>query len=256
MNRKITVGKAAFICLGVYFALFLTYYIPSYVIYGSPDWFIYVRHFLSEFVEYILPTLTALTFIHMTAGRICAKSALYALLLSLPKLIYVIPFQYLNYLAQGFDSIESVSIGAIIGVISVALNTLHVMLFAFIIRITFMRRATAELKLELPPLKRDSTPNSSFAAEAEEMLKASGVRGSIYGMNDNLAVAIFAALAVEFLMCVGMEIYDTAVYLTENTGTYKMNEVAFITLSFVMIMLQLLASQAVCCKYASQPEKE
>ena len=131
-------------------------------------WLEYLRHFVTELSSFVLPVFGA-TCVFNLVGRFSKKTLLYSLILSLTHAVYLLPYYYLYMLAYGFDSIEAVGLSILVNLLSIAVNTAHVIIFALIIELVIAHRLTVDFRSTLPPLRRT---DKLTAAQREEIRRA------------------------------------------------------------------------------------
>lgn len=145
-----------------------------------------------------------------------------ALALSLSRLFYLLPYDYLYFEFGGYDTGESLLLSLIQGALEVALTFGILLFLTFAASITVSRRTPCDEEGESELLKR-----------------------KIFDFSDRYAVGVFTMSIILFLYNLIGEIADTVSYLVDYAGTYRAGEILYIVLSYVFILLSLLAVHSV-----------
>ena len=252
-KARLGIRRVAAYFSAVYLALFLLFYLPNYAFSANIVWLEYVRHFITELSSYTLPVIGASAVFNFCA-RFSKKSVLYSLILALTHAVYLLPYYYLYMLAYGFDSIEAVGLSFIINLMSVAVNTAHVALFALVIELTVRHRLTVDLRSTLPPLKRDDRLTSAQLEEIRSAITLERTGKNPFSTSSPLNQGILTVTLLQFALTVILELYDTVSYLIEYSGSYRIGEIIFITASYFFIILLLPLTQFIAVKLSPLTE--
>ena len=227
----------------VNFASFLIFFIPNYVIEADIGWFEYVRLFFNKFVEFALPPIAACLLMSAYFDGGIKKSLIYAIYLALPRIIYLLPYYYLYHIAYGYDSIESICLSGLVTVFGVALMWAHIAVLFLLTRMVAIRTIAKSLANDLPPAVQKSIPIDIKKMLNKQAKKSLGEEINFTGAFDFAApmtLGIFAAVFGEFTVNLMREISDTVIYLVNYAGYYRIDEIIYITGSFVFLIIELL----------------
>ena len=250
MNSKkiclITAISFAFVNL----LAFCIFYIPNYVLMLNVEWVEYTRVFLNKFFEYLLPVVAAtVLFIGYTRDGL-KKTFIRAIYFSLPRIVYLFPYYYLYYILNWNDSIESISLSALVTLFGVALFYGQIILLFWIIRVFARLPIIRELKIALPINQQKAPPKEILAelrSSADKRVCSSLSEKSIFNFSCPASLGIFAASFASFCINLVREIIGTVDYLIEYAGDYYLEEIFYITACYLFLLVELLASHAICC---------
>ncbi len=210
-------------------AAFLLFYISSYVLMN--DAVEYVRYFISEAIDFTLPVVTAALLAIATV-----KQGFRALWLgvaaAIGRLVYYYPVMYLEFVvAQNLSSIDSLLVSIPFAVGFSLIELLFSMLLVFIIHLMCG--------------KLSERRGMSYASAVENARHP-------FDFSSPFTLSVFTASAVSFVINLGIEIADAVTFLLSYGDSYRMEEIIFITVSFVMILADLLLCQVVVFKIKSK----
>ena len=247
-SYKRTLGKMTAVLAAIEALAFLVIYIPNYVIEVDSIALTYVVQFLNRFLSFLLPLLSA-TYIFSTATVLPKSNVIVALQLSLTTLIYSIPYNYLVYLAQGNDSIESLSISLLLSAINVPAFALITLLLHAVMLIATVNVGKKIYIDKLPPAYRQRTPKDMRLQARRSVIENLSVHlreGAIFDITSPTVFGIFAASFVQFAVYLVIELIDIVAFLIEYVGDYRNDEIFYIVFVLVFIFLELFAAHAIC----------
>ncbi len=193
---------------------FLIFYIPEIYKYSAPEWLLYLSLFLRMALGAIIPTVSAFALFVLSQRSTSAQMSLKAIMLTLPRLIYLLPYNYLYYAAVGYDFLESVLFCFIKCLFFVILYSLEIFLYSFIAR-RFYRKS--EKKLGRKASFFDESQMFDFALPAH--------------------IALFAISFSRFCVDFIIELYYLINYVIEYADSYRLGEIYFIIGKFLFILL-------------------
>lgn len=214
------------ILLGISIIDYLAFHLANLIFFTS-DAAAYIQYFVGRLAEFTLPIIFAAILVKMNRGF--KGSILPAALLVATRLIYFIPYYYVMYVADVFDSAEAIGLSIITSIALAFVTTLEVLLYYGIIRLI--------MKLD------GAVPDKAyFPLGALEL--------------DNPAtVAIFGATAIRFLGYLVFEVIGTVDFFIRVGDTYRTNEIFFIVGSYVFLLALLLFTHFAACFLASRSKK-
>ncbi len=225
-------------------AAFLIFFIPNYVIEGDIGWFEYVRLFLNKFTEFALPPIAACLLMKIYFDNGVKSALIGAIFFALTRIIYLLPYYYLYHIAYGYDSIESISLSALVTVFGAALMWAHIAVLLLIIRMVAIRSTAKSLASDLPPAVQKSMTvdlKKKLNLQAEKVLCTDVHFTNAFDFSMPLTLGIFVATFGEFIINFMREAVDTVMYLVNYAGYYRLGEIIYITGSFVFLVIELLA---------------
>jgi len=257
MKKRITVGRLSLCYLVTYFLLFLLFYIPNYAFLTTDVTVDYIRHFLTELANFLLPVYAAVTVLNVAGGRL-RPSLLCSLRLAATHAIYLLPYYYLYMLAYGFDSIEAISISLLITLLGVAANTLHILLFSYAILYTMRYRLIKDFRMGMPTERQKDKLTVDQSRRLSEMALSERTSKNPYDLGVTKNLGIFVAVMLQLMISLGFELYDTVSFLLSYAGSYRISEIIFITLSYTFILATMLITQYVAVRLSplTEPDDE
>ena len=238
---------------------FCLFYIPNYVLMLNIEWVEYTRVFLNKFFEFILPVVAAtVLFLGYTEDGL-KKTLIRAVYLSLPRMIYLLPYYYLYYILNWYDSIESISLSSIVTLFGVALFYGQVVLLFWLIRLFARLPVLKEMKKKHPLNQQNDTPKNLRAelkAQADIEVAASLSDKAVFNFSKPTSLGFFAATFAGFCINFVREAIGTVEYLIEYSGNYYLEEIIYITACYLFLLFELLAGHAICCGIRNLLNKE
>ena len=228
----------------LYLVRFLIFYLPYFVFNASSGFWYYFDMLFQLGLDFLVPVISS-ALLFFCAARSGRKSVLLpALFLSLPRLVYSIPYGYLRLIiAEGYDSIESITLSFLMSLAIVALSYIHIMLLAsssyFFMRRTIARRAVGG-KGKIPK---------------DELLRAEGElygeisSGQPFNLARPFAAGLFASSFVQFIINALKIIVEQILMLVikydvSSIDDIRPEELFTILGSFALILVMMLASHA------------
>ena len=218
-------GKYLLRFSGVNLAAFLIYYISSYVI--ANEAIEYVRYFISETIDFALPVVTA-ALLTMAFAECGFRFIWLGVATAIGRLAYLYPWLYLEFVGpQNLTSSEALLISIPMSLGIALAELLVVTLLVFVIYMVTDRLAMRR--------RRGLT---DAIAESH----------SAFDFSSEFTTGVFSAGALVFVIKLALEIIDTVEFLTSYAESYMVGEIIYISISFIMILVQLLATQAAVFK--------
>ncbi len=243
MDNKKTVKKAALLYSLLYFVLFLIFYLPNYVpecnefveiSFKTP--YLIIRGVLERLFEFFIPASAAA--ILLSFAEQCGKrrALVNAIFLSLPILVYSLPYCYLYALSLGFDSIEGIVISMLFSACGIILQWCHTLLL-------FLVAAFITAK---------KTKGGAFDGhDGDDMSESSSPkRFGIKFAFDFSKPLIFGILVIslgELAYNVILEIINTVSYFIEAAGSYTAYDVIDIMGTYLFLLATMIISHIVFC---------
>lgn len=204
---------------------FLIYYIIN-LVFWEYDVALYTAYFIGIIFDFAIPIIAAALL--FTKERSIPKSLLFSFLYSLPRLIYLIPYYYLKYVYDIYDSIEAITIAIPLSLLVVIVLTLKVFLFYLLIKLFIKRKQKS----------------------AEELLPA-----GIFELDNPLIFGILISAFISFSVNVGFEIYDTVLFFIDAGMSYKSGEIIFIATSYAILVIAFILTHISASFLASRMKK-
>lgn len=264
-DLKKSLKKCFFIYLALYFALFLLFYIPNYVIEGYADIFgnfEYVRLFLSMLFEFILGSSGAVVLFvvlikhgPLTPGRTLTAAAVIAA----ARIIYSLPYYYLYFLSYGYDSIDGIPLYTLSALLAVIFEWVKLLILFALVYFSSRRHIVKALTLSLPKAQQKNMPKKTkltLLATADARLWGELSHGGIFNFDAPITLGIFLASVGQFVYALSLEVKTAVEYLTEFAGNYRSDEIIYMTWCFIFVILELIISHTVCYFLKNKLTKE
>jgi len=178
-----------------------------------------LAYYAPYFAEYFLDSFTtALVAFALLAGRGSESHGgrmLSALKLSLPRLVYLVPYYYLYYMRQGYDSIESLSLLSIRSLLAIALFIIEALVYYAVA--CFITRKSAH---------------------GWDFCEASGM----FDLSVPVTRAIFSVCFLKFVFNLVSEAVDVIVYLIDYERFYSTNEIYYVLAKLLLAFFILFFS--------------
>ena len=216
----------------------------------SIEWLEYTRIFLNKLFEFLLPTVAATVLFIGYSDLGLRRTLLRALYFSLPRIVFSLPYYYLYFWVNWYDSIESISLSALVTVFSVAILYGQILLLFWLIRVFARLPILKELKKSLPLNQQSNTPKDALSRlkkDADKSVAESFLDRSIFSFSSPTSLGIFAAAFAGFCINLAREIVDTVTYLIEYAGNYYLEEIIYIVACYLFLLVELFISHAICC---------
>ena len=229
--------------------IYFLFHIPTLVLEESYEWLEYTRLFITKFLEFILPTVAS-TVLFVGYREIGMKRTLLrAMYLSLPRIVYLLPYYYVYYIVMAYDSIESITLSALVTLFGTALQFGETLLLFAIIRIFSRMPIVKSLKEKLPVNQQKKPPKSvarELIRDAENLLSDNMTRGNVFDFAHRENIGIFASVFFVFIINLVRELIESIAFIVECGGNLFTDEVIYITACYLFLLIELLAGQAIC----------
>jgi len=202
----------------------LLFYTSAYVFMN--DAWEYVRYFISETVDFILPVVAAAA-VAADFKRHGFWSLLLALAASLARFVFIYPYFYLYFIDRNLLTEESliVSLPFSLGIVLIDFVAVSFLFFVIYIVTDLLSRRCNRLFSECV-----DTATSPF------------------DFSEEFTVGTFFAGVLIFIINLVREVIDTVSYLIAYAGEYRLGEILYIVVSFIMILAELILCQLVIFK--------
>ena len=211
--------------------------------------FNYAEIFINRFIEFALVPIAA-TIIYIGGANGTKKSAIVrAILFSLPRTIYLIPYYYCYYRAELYDTAESLVLSSIVTFFGVLLMFVQILIFHAVFIVATGIIIKRQLIRDLPPACRNDMPknlNELINEKTKENLKFIPENRGVFDFNIPVTVGIFATVFLQFVISLLSEISTTASFLVSSSGNYGVDDIIYMTFSYVFILLELLSVHIIC----------
>jgi hypothetical protein len=207
-NDKKFTAHASIALLAAYLLTFIVYYLANYIIGGVA--LTYVWLFLQKATYLLLPIAASVIVFTESAFLGIKRALISAIALSMTRMIYFIPYYYLIFILDGFDSVESISYGALVSLgEAIIAYGLTVAVF-FVMRAVFKKRSGGKI------------PCASLICKPTRLDISEPVAASFIF----ISLAAFAYLFI-------IEIADTVSFIIEYSGRFSSTEIVYTVVSYV-----------------------
>lgn len=181
-------------------------------------WLIYLVYWIRNTAEATVPILTATAaFLLFSAGH--KKVLLFPILPVLSRVLYFLPDFYLYYIADDLNTAEALAMAAIVTVIECAI------IYGFVLLLYLLAK--------------------HIYTKSE---KEKGEDG-FFSLENPFTKSVFFICFAYFCLQMVIEIINTVSYLITNAGTYTLEEILTILLSFILHLAMLLLMQIIAVAY-------
>ena len=245
--KKNIYGALKWLYCAVYALLFLSFYVPGYVLEVSAFEYDYVHHYAFEVASFLGSTV-AVCAVYTRAVREGTHPLRDAVGFVLPTLIYNVPYYYLYALAYGYDSVEGSLAGLVVGGIELVIGYGIVIGGYYAMRAVARRAAGRVAILDVPPKRRDDmTPEirRDYEARVAVLLREQLGDERVMSPSSVIVNATFIASLVRFGYGLAEEIYTTVGYLVDYAGTYRPEELLTMLAGYLALLAELVLATAV-----------
>ncbi len=194
---------------------FLLSYIPTYVLESSV--LAYISPFLSDIISYTLPLAAAAAAAAVFSRKGTKGAVIYALLLSLTRLAYSLPYEYIKYVYDGYVSTDALLLSLIMSVLHIAILFAEALLLLLLIIFLTSKFAM------------DGAIGASRTKEALTAVKA-------FDLSLPTTAALLIGAAPGFVYSLIIEIIDTVNFILRYSGAYRAGEVVYISARYIFIL--------------------
>lgn len=219
---KSVINRALLIFSTASLTLFLISFIPIYVLELEeiPQFYTYFSMYATEIVSWLLPCVCAVILTVICARYDLRTALIKGIPLTLTNLIYTVPYYYLIGIAYGLDSIESI-------LLSLGVSTAYLLIFY---------AHTALLFLAARYLLSRTKAIDSLSV------------GGMLDLSSPATLGIFAVSAIEFVIKLCVELWQSVSYFIEYAGDYRGDDILYMVIRFIFILGMLFVAHAVCFK--------
>lgn len=220
---------------GYLFALLAVIQMAAFFLYSQVTehldikWLVYLVYWIRNLAEAIVPLLAAAGMLLLArAGH--KRLWLFPILPVLSRALYYLPDHYLYYLADDLNTGEAIAMSAIVTLVECGV------IYGFVLLLYLLAKRVytdAEKKFD-----SQSEANLPFFALEIPMVRSA-----------------FCIPFTYFCLQIFLEILRTVSYLVTSAGTYTIEEILTIVLSFIMHLAVLLASHTLCILYLRYAKK-
>ena len=187
---------------------FLLYYVPFGFFYDSTPTLL-IASYLIDFIEAFFPVISA-TMIFLTRKNGIKNKLLPSFILSLPRLLYSVPYYYVYFVSDVFDSGEAIALAFSISILFVSVSFLQIFVCNIIINYIENR--------------------GSKSADDRQASKP-------FNLDDHLNFGIAMSVFFVFIIFFVRECVSTVQYLIDNAPGYRPEEIVTIVCAFLLLFV-------------------
>ena len=196
-------------CIALFsFVQFLLFYVPFGFFYES-RWLLILSSHLTNFFEAFFPVVAALI-IFLTRENALKNKIVPCILISLTRLFYSVPYYYIYYVSDVFNSIEAIILAFLVSVLYISFFFLQTFICIFIINY-IEKRAKKE------------ACDREFA--------------KLFNVDDHINFGIALSVIFVFVIFFIREAVSTVRYLIDNSGSYRTQEIVTIVFSYLLLFI-------------------
>jgi hypothetical protein len=221
LNEKPLYKKTLIALILINLLTFLVYHVTTYLIGGRVS--AYVFFYFREIAEFTLPPLTALAIYAAYLDRGRSAALIRAIPYALTSAVFKFPYHAFEYAYEGIE-IDGVmlfsALNAILGVIVYYVETVVLYLLISIV--------TDKISLK-NEVKKDVILSAAKPFDLDAPLNA----------------GILSAVGAMFVYKLVLEIIDTVNYIVSYAGSYRIEEIIYMTFRYVFILALAILAQLV-----------
>ena len=226
----ITVSAAALLS----FLQFILYYVPFGYFYDY-DSVLIASTYLSSAIEFLLPVGCAVV-VYLVYPLGTRNKVLPSFIMAAARLLYSVPYYYIYYVSDVFDSSEAILLALLVSILFVFYCALQTFICIFVI---------------------------SFVAKRKIANSDTNESARIFNLDDQLNFGILISVFFIFTVFFIREIITTVEYLIESAPSYRTDEILLLIISYLLIIVFAFITYVIATsiknrmkKYASKEEKE
>jgi len=231
MNTNVTNPKRIYgvgIVCSAFISLlqFLIFYFSAYLFFETSS-FIIVAPYLVDFLEGLVPIGSAMV-IFLTKGAGLKSKILPIILISLPRLLYTLPYYYVRYVTDVFNTEEAL-------IIALLLSIFYLLFF-------FLETFVCILLL-------------NWATGREKRTEREVKKFNIFDFDDGINFGVLLSAVFIFSIFFFRECVDTVSYFIEVGSGYYINEIFTIVISYLLLPAFAFIHYLICALLKSRITK-
>lgn len=238
---------------------YLLFHIPTLVLEETYEWLEYTRAFITKFIEFVLPTVSA-TVLFIDCYELGTKQTLIkALTLSLPRILYLLPYYYVYYIVLAFDSIEAVFRSLLVTLFGTALFFGVSLLLLHVMRVFSRMPFVKELKKSLPVNLQERTPKDvkrKLVEDADKKLAENIGCGNVFDFSCPENLGIFASVFFVFGIELIREIIESIIFVIECEGILFADEIIYMTGCYLFLLVELILAHTLSVLIKNHAKKQ
>jgi hypothetical protein len=166
---------------------------------------------------------------------------------ALPVLIYTVPYYYLYALAYGYDSIEGLVAGLLVGATQLALLYGVILAGFALLKWSAVRSAERVAIINVPELRRKNMTHEirrEFERDVHSSMLSAIEDERIFSTRSVIVNSTFIAALARFGYGLAEELYTTISYLVDYVGTYRADELFTMLIGYAALIAELLIATA------------
>lgn len=211
------------------FLQFLIYYL-AYGSFDTPVAILMTASYSVNFLEGLFPPLAALA-LFITRGHGIKNKLLPASLIIFTKLFYTLPYYYIYFVSDVFNSLEAILYSFLVSIIYLIYTLLQTLVCIFLFNY-------AESKVEADKRKREYA--------------------KLFDIDDHVNFGILLSVMIPFIIFFVRALIDTVTYIIDVSGNFRNEEILTIVLTFAVVIFSAALQYTLCAviknllfKYAS-----
>lgn len=229
-----------------YVYIYLLFHVPNYVFEPdnwqgtSRDVYLVIREISEMLVNYLVPVAVS-AFIFATEEGI-ASAARKSVALSLPILIYSLPYCYLYAISEFYDTPESIAISIGISAVGLLIQSLHVFLLYLLARLVSARRAKSDILTAMTNSKgaRAQADKKELWQSALSKSRAGITEDKVLSLSTYGGLGVFAICFADFVLRFIVEIVQTINFFISVGASISAIELITVILTYVFLLCELI----------------
>ena len=215
LQAKSFFSKFTLFFCAVNFLFFILFYLCNFIFSSSFSAFIatYIIPFISDFVNVLIPILSAMAMLIASYSLSLKGILIRSLPFAFAKILYTLPYYYLHFIFDGYDSVESILHSLLWSIPNVAFVYILNIAFFFLMRAVIVRHS----------------------AEGDE----SFIKEKSFRISNSLNFSFLICSIAAFIYLTVREIIDTVSYFISYFGSFVFSEILLIMVSYLVNLLIL-----------------
>jgi len=213
-KRVMTVTALCLVLLSL--IQFLLYYVPFGFFYDSAPTLL-AASYLIDFIEAFFPIISAMI-IFLTRENGIKNKLLPSFIFSLTRLLYSVPYYYVYFVSDVFDSGEAIALAFLISI-----------LFVFV---SFLQIFVCNIVINYIENRQGKSTNDRQSSK-------------LFNLDDHLNFGIAMSVFFVFIIFFVRECVSTVQYLIDNAPGYRPEEIVTIVCSFLLLFVFALTQYVI-----------
>ena len=209
--------RCALYLVALSFISFLIFYLPN-IYFGDYDTALYISYFAKELINFALPVIAAVAITLAALDNTKKRALVYALCFAAVPVPYTLPYYYYEFVTDYYNSIEAIILALLMSVLVALAFTAEVFIYHLIMKATIKKGGAT-----------------------------TDIRRAPHDLDAPATLGVFFAVLLKYVYETAFELYDVICYFIDYSGSYRIGEIIYIVVTFVLMILFAVATHFVAC---------